>query len=273
VKIEPKAIGVGEYQHDINQNRLEQVLKGVVESCVNFVGVDLNMASAFLLQHVAGIGPALARSIVAYRETNGPFRRREELLKVKRLGQHVYTQAAGFLRLPDGEYSLENTGIHPESYHIAEALLASLGFNSEDLKNQPRLVELRNKLKAIDLELLAKKLKTGLPTLQDIIDSLCRPGRDPREELPGPVFRQDVKSMNDLKPGMILHGVVRNVVDFGAFIDIGVEQDGLAHISQLTTKYIRHPIEVVSVGQTVKTRILSIDPERKRIALSLKEVE
>ncbi|NLY91470.1 MAG: RNA-binding transcriptional accessory protein [Firmicutes bacterium] len=273
VKIEPKALGVGEYQHDVNQNRLEQALKGVVESCVNFVGVDLNTASAFLLQNVAGIGPALARSIVDYRETNGPFRRREELLKVKRLGQHVYTQAAGFLRLPDGEYSLENTGIHPESYHVAEALLASLGFNSEDLRNPPRLVELRNKLKGLDLEPLARQLKTGLPTLQDIVDGLCRPGRDPREELPGPVFRQDVKSMRDLKPGMILQGVVRNVVDFGAFIDIGVEQDGLAHISQLTTKYIRHPIEVVSVGQKVKTRVLSIDPERNRIALSLKEVD
>lgn len=273
VKIEPKALGVGEYQHDVNQNRLEEALKGVVESCVNFVGVDLNTASASLLQNVAGIGPSLARSIVEYREANGPFRRREELLKVKRLGQHAYTQAAGFLRLPDGEYSLENTGIHPESYHIAEALLASLGFNSEDLKNPPRLAELRNRLKALDLEPLTRQLQVGLPTLQDIVDGLCRPGRDPREELPGPVFRRDVKTMDDLKPGMILDGVVRNVVDFGAFIDIGVEQDGLAHISELSGKYVRHPLEVVSVGQRVKARVLKVDLERKRIALSLKEVE
>ncbi|HHT49125.1 MAG TPA: RNA-binding transcriptional accessory protein [Firmicutes bacterium] len=273
VKIEPKALGVGEYQHDVNQSRLGQALKGVVESCVNYVGVDLNTASASLLQNVAGIGPALARSIVDYRETNGPFRRREDLLKVKRLGPHVYTQAAGFLRLPDGEYSLENTGIHPESYHIAETLLTSFGFTSEDLKNPPQLTELRKKLKTLDLAPLAQQLETGLPTLEDIIDGLCRPGRDPREELPGPVFRRDVKAMKDLKPGMILQGVVRNVVDFGAFIDLGVEQDGLAHISQLTTKYIRHPLEVVSVGQKVKARVLSIDLERKRIALSLKEVD
>ena len=179
VKIEPKALGVGEYQHDVNQNRLGETLKGVVESCVNYVGVDLNTASAFLLQNVAGIGPALARSIVAYREANGPFRRREDLLKVKRLGNHVYTQAAGFLRLPDGEYSLENTGIHPESYHTAEALLASVGYESTDLKNSSRLTALREQLKALDLKSMAIELNTGLPTLQDIVDGLCRPGRDP----------------------------------------------------------------------------------------------
>ncbi|NLC53488.1 MAG: RNA-binding transcriptional accessory protein [Firmicutes bacterium] len=273
VKIEPKALGVGEYQHDVNQNRLGETLKGVVESCVNYVGVDLNTASAFLLQNVAGIGPALARSIVAYREANGPFRRREDLLKVKRLGNHVYTQAAGFLRLPDGEYSLENTGIHPESYHTAEALLASVGYESTDLKNSSRLTALREQLKALDLKSMAIELNTGLPTLQDIVDGLCRPGRDPREELPGPVFRRDVKAMSDLRTGMVLNGVVRNVVDFGAFIDIGVEQDGLVHISELTTRYVRHPLDVVAIGQRVKVRILSVDPERKRIALSLKGVE
>src|SRR5690606_27215661 len=239
----------------------------------NYVGVDLNTASAFLLQNVAGIGPALARAIVAYREANGPFRRREELLKVKRLGNHAYTQAAGILRLPDGEYSLENTGIHPESYHIAEALLAAVGYESTDLTDQSRLVVLREKLKALDLPGMAVKLNTGLPTLQDIVEGLCRPGRDPREELPGPVFRRDVKSMQDLKPGMILSGVVRNVVDFGAFIDIGVEQDGLAHISELADRYIRHPLDVVAIGQMVKVRILGVDPERKRIALSLKGVD
>ncbi|NLM37001.1 MAG: RNA-binding transcriptional accessory protein [Firmicutes bacterium] len=273
VKIEPKALGVGEYQHDVDQNRLGETLRGVVESCVNYVGVDLNTASAFLLQNVAGIGPTLARAIVAYREANGPFRRREELLKVKRLGNHVYTQAAGFLRLPDGEYSLENTGIHPESYHVAEALLAAVGYESGDLRDPSRLAGLREKLKTLDLAAMAVKLDVGLPTLQDIFDGLCRPGRDPRAELPGPVFRRDVKSMNDLKPGMILNGVVRNVVDFGAFIDIGVEEDGLAHISELATRYIRHPLEIVAIGQTVKVRILNVDPERRRIALSLKGVE
>ncbi|HHW11882.1 MAG TPA: RNA-binding transcriptional accessory protein [Firmicutes bacterium] len=273
VKIEPKALGVGEYQHDVDQNRLGETLKGVVESCVNYVGVDLNTASAFLLQNVAGIGPTLARAIVAYREANGPFRRREELLKVKRLGNHVYTQAAGFLRLPDGEYSLENTGIHPESYHVAEALLAAVGYGSADLRNPSRLAALREKLKALDLPAMAEKLNVGLPTLKDIVDGLCRPGRDPREELPGPVFRRDVKSMNDLKPGMILNGVVRNVVDFGAFIDIGVEEDGLAHISELATRFVRHPLDVVAIGQTVKVRILNVDPERRRIALSMKGVE
>ncbi len=273
VKIEPKALGVGEYQHDVNQNYLGETLKGVVESCVNYVGVDLNTASAALLQNVAGIGPTLARSIVEYRETTGPFRRRDELLKVKRLGNHAFTQAAGFLRLPEGEFSLDNTGIHPESYHVAEALLTSLGYSSEDLKVPTRLEELRTRLKGLNLETLALQLEIGLPTLQDIVDGLCRPGRDPREELPGPVFRRDVKSLKDLQSGMIVNGVVRNVVDFGAFIDIGVEQDGLAHISQLATKYIRHPIEVVSVGQKIKARVLSIDTERKRIALSLKDVD
>ncbi len=273
VKIEPKAIGVGQYQHDVNQNNLDQTLTGVIESCVNYVGVDLNTASASLLQNVAGIGPSLARSIVTHRENNGPFKRREELLKVKRLGNHTYTQSAGFLRLPEGEYSLENTGIHPESYHIAEELLASLGYNSNDLKTPLQLEEIRKKLKTLNLEETALHLKTGLPTLKDIVEGLCRPGRDPREEMPGPVFRRDVKTMDDLKPDMILNGVVRNVVDFGAFIDIGVEQDGLVHISQLSEKFVRHPMEVVSVGQSVKVRVLSIEAERKRISLSMKDVD
>ena len=212
-------------------------------------------------------------SIVTHRENNGPFKRREELLKVKRLGNHTYTQSAGFLRLPEGEYSLENTGIHPESYHIAEELLASLGYNSNDLKTPLQLEEIRKKLKTLNLEETALHLKTGLPTLKDIVEGLCRPGRDPREEMPGPVFRRDVKTMDDLKPDMILNGVVRNVVDFGAFIDIGVEQDGLVHISQLSEKFVRHPMEVVSVGQSVKVRVLSIEAERKRISLSMKDVD
>lgn len=273
VKIEPKAIGVGQYQHDVNQSNLTQTLKGVIESCVNYVGVDLNTASAFLLENVAGIGPSLARSIVAHRQQNGAFRRREELMRVKRLGQHAYTQAAGFLRLPEGDYSLENTGIHPESYHIAEALLSSLGYTSADLNNANKLEELRQKLKMLNLAATASRLETGLPTFKDIVDALCRPGRDPREEMPGPVFRRDVKSIEDLRPEMVLNGVVRNVVDFGAFVDIGVKQDGLVHISQLSEKYVREPMEVVSVGQRVKVRVLSIDTERHRIALSMKGLD
>ncbi len=274
VKIEPKAIGVGQYQHDVNQSNLGKTLKGVVESCVNYVGVDLNTASAALLENVAGIGPAVARSVVEYRESNGPFKRREELLKVRRLGNHTFTQAAGFLRLPEGEYSLENTGIHPESYHIAEDLLTSLGYKSDDLRKPTKLEAIREKLKALNLEETANKLNdVGLPTLKDIVDGLCRPGRDPREEMPKPVFRRDVKTMEDLKPEMTLSGVVRNVVDFGAFVDIGVEQDGLVHISQLSDKYVHHPLEVVSVGETVQVRVIDIDMERKRIALSMKGFE
>ena len=273
MKIEPKALGVGQYQHDVNQSNLAQTLKGVIESCVNFVGVDLNTASAFLLENVAGIGPSLARSIVEYRQAHGPFRRREELLQVKRLGQHAYTQAAGFLRLPEGEYSLEKTGIHPESYHVAEALLSSLGYTSADQNNPDKLQVLRQQLKKIDLKQTAAELQTGLPTFQDIVEALCRPGRDPREEMAGPVFRRDVKSMADLKPEMILDGVVRNVVDFGAFVDIGVEQDGLVHISELAEKFVREPLEIVSVGQRVKVRVLSIDTERQRIALSMKGLD
>lgn len=273
VKIEPRSIGVGQYQHDVNQKRLDETLKGVVESCVNFVGVDLNTASSSLLQYVAGIGPALAKTIVEYREKNGAFKRRDELLKVKRLGNHVFTQAAGFLRIPGGENPLENTGIHPESYQAAEELLQSLGYRTADLNDLGRLTALRERLKAIKVEETAERLAIGVPTLKDIIDALSRPGRDPREEMPKPLFRKDVKTMEDLQPGMVLSGEVRNVVDFGVFVDIGVKQDGLVHISELSEKYVRHPMEVVAVGQTVTVKVLSVDLERKRISLSMKGIK
>lgn len=270
VKIEPKSIGVGQYQHDVNQKELGSTLQWVVESCVNFVGVDLNTASPALLQNVAGIGPSLAKSIVEYREENGAYKNREELLQVKRLGKNAFVQAAGFLRLPDGENPLENTGIHPESYQAAEELLTSFGFNKDDLREGARLKELRGRLREIDLETTAQRLGVGVPTLKDIVEALAKPGRDPREEMPKPLFRKDVKSLTDLQPGMVLTGEVRNVVDFGAFVDIGVKEDGLVHISELSERYVKHPMEVVSVGQTVNVRVIEVDLERKRISLSMK---
>ena len=272
VKIEPKSIGVGQYQHDVNQKELGDTLQWVVESCVNFVGVDLNTASPALLQNVAGIGPSLAKAIVEYREANGAFKKREELLKVKRLGKKAFVQAAGFLRLPDGENPLENTGIHPESYQAAEKLLTSSGFSREDLRDGARLRALRERLQKIDLEATAERLGVGVPTLKDIVEALAKPGRDPREEMPKPLFRKDVKTLADLRPGMVLTGEVRNVVDFGAFVDIGVKEDGLVHISELSERYVKHPVEVVSVGQTVNVRVLKVDLESKRISLSMKDV-
>jgi uncharacterized protein len=219
---------------------------------------------------VAGIGPSLAKSIVEYREENGAYKNRAELLQVKRLGKNAYIQAAGFLRLPDGENPLENTGIHPESYQAAEELLASFGFNKDDLREGDRLKELRGMLREMDLETTAQRLGVGVPTLKDIVEALAKPGRDPREEMPKPLFRKDVKSLTDLQPGMVLTGEVRNVVDFGAFVDIGVKEDGLVHISELSERYVKHPMEVVSVGQTVNVRVIEVDLERKRISLSMK---
>lgn len=273
VKIEPRSIGVGQYQHDVNQRRLDETLKGVVESCVNYVGVDLNTASGALLQYVAGIGPTLADSIVKHREKNGAFKDRNELLRVKRLGSHTFTQAAGFLRILDGENPLDKTGIHPESYQAAEGLLASLEYQSEDLRDARIFRELQERLKEIKVEEAAERLQIGLPTLKDIIEAMKKPGRDPREEAPGPTFRRDVKSMDDLKPGMILTGEVRNVVDFGAFVDIGVKQDGLVHISELSDRYVKHPTDVIAIGQKVKVRVLAVDTERQRISLSMKGVK
>lgn len=253
VKIDPKHIGVGQYQHDLNEAKLDETLKGVVEDCVNTVGVDLNTASTSLLKYVAGINTKIANSLVKYREENGKFANRKQLLKVKGLGEKTFIQCAGFLRIPDGDNPLDNTAVHPESYEVAEKLLEM------DYKNE-------------DLKVISEKLDVGLPTLQDIIKELEKPGRDPRDELPKPILRTDVLKIEDLKKDMVLNGTVRNVVDFGAFVDIGVKTDGLVHISQLSNKYIKHPKEVVQVGDIVKVRVLDVDIERGRISLSMKEV-
>jgi len=271
VKIEPKSIGVGQYQHDVNPKQLDETLGAVVESAVNSVGVDLNTASAFLLQYVAGIKPAVAKSIVAYREEKGKFRRRAELKKVPRLGEQTFVQCAGFLRLPDGENPIEITPVHPESYDIAEAILGKVGFKKEDLKTD-KLPVIREALAKLNLPQLAAELGAGLPTVKDIVEALQKPGRDPREDLPKPLLRSDITSLENLKEGMVLEGTVRNVVDFGAFIDIGVKQDGLVHISQITDRYIKHPMEVLAVGDIVKVKVVSVDLQRERIGLSMRDV-
>lgn len=271
VKIDPKSVGVGQYQHDINQGKLDETLKGVVEDCVNNVGVDLNTASVSLLSYVSGISPSVAKNIVNYREATGKFDSRKELLKVKRLGEATFVQCAGFLRISDGSNPLDNTAVHPESYDVALGLIEKLGFSEEDVR--------AGKLKGIDsivneknIKSFAEELQVGVPTLKDIIKELKKPGRDPREEMPKPIFRTDVLKMEDLKPDMILTGTVRNVVDFGAFVDIGVKQDGLVHISHLSNKFVKNPMDVVSVGDIVNVRILSVDVEKGRISLSMKEV-
>lgn len=271
VKIEPKAIGVGQYQHDVNPKQLTESLHGVVESCVNTVGVDLNTASSSLLQYVAGLKPAVAKSIVTYREANGKFRLRAELKKVPRLGEQTFIQCAGFIRLPEGTNPLENTPVHPESYKLAESILKHIGYMLSDL-NPAKLPEVRAKLGGLDIPELALRLEAGVPTVRDIVEALQKPGRDPREELPKPVFHREVTSLESLKPGMVLNGIVRNVVDFGAFVDIGVKHDGLVHISQLCDKFVKHPMEVVAVGDNVKVRVLSVDLQRERVSLSMKDV-
>ncbi len=270
VKIDPKSIGVGQYQHDMNQKRLGEALGGVVESCVNAVGVDLNTASPSLLSYVAGISNAVAKNILKYREENGKFKARKELLKVPKLGPKAFEQCAGFLRIPESETILDNTGVHPESYKAAEALLKTAGYTLEDV--QQKVVKNISQ-KILSKEKTAEELGIGIPTLEDIIKELEKPGRDPREEMPLPVLRSDVLAIEDLKPDMILKGTVRNVIDFGAFIDIGVHQDGLIHISELSEKYIKHPLEVVSVGDIVNVKVVSIDIAKKRIALTMKNVE
>ncbi|KLU65120.1 30S ribosomal protein S1 [Desulfosporosinus acididurans] len=270
VKIEPKAVGVGQYQHDVQPKRLEESLHGVVETCVNVVGVDLNTASASLLQYVAGLKPAVAKNIVAWRDENGKFKSRAQLKKIPRLGAQTFIQCAGFIRLPDGDNPLENTPVHPESYQLAENILKKVGHTPQDLKDQLR--EVRQKLAELTAEELAEEFGAGVPTVRDILDALQRPGRDPREDLPRPLLRRDVTHLEDLKEGMILEGTVRNVVDFGAFVDIGVKHDGLVHISQLSDNYIKHPMEVVAVGDIVKVRVLGIDKERERVSLSMKEL-
>ncbi len=271
VKIDPKSIGVGLYQHDVDQKRLGEALGGVVESCVNYVGVDLNTASSALLQYVAGLQPTVAKNVVAFREENGKFKSRAQLKLVKRLGDQAFVQAAGFLKIADGEDPLDATSVHPESYEVARQLLQELGFEPQDILNKDTLELIKLKLKDVNIDKTADKLNVGKPTLKDIIDALAKPGRDPREDLPKPIFRNDVLSMEDLKPGMMLTGTVRNVVDFGAFVDIGVKQDGLVHVSELSDKFVKDPNQVVAVGDIVEVRVVEVDLVRKRIALSMKK--
>ncbi len=271
VKIDPKSIGVGQYQHDMNQKHLGEALGGVVENCVNSVGVDLNTASPSLLSYVAGINKTVSKNIVTYREENGKFSTRKELLKVPKLGQKSFEQCAGFLRITDGTNVLDNTSVHPESYKAAKGLLSYLGYTEDDVQ-KGNISDIKNKLSTENVPILAEKLGIGEITLNDIVDSLLKKGRDPREELEQPILRSDILSMDDLKPGMILTGTVRNVIDFGAFVDIGVHQDGLVHISEISDKYIKHPTEVLSVGDIVNVRVLDVDSKKKRISLSMKEV-
>lgn len=271
VKIDPKSIGVGQYQHDMNQKRLGEALEGVVESCVNNVGVDLNTASPSLLSYVAGINKTVSKNIITYREKNGKFKTRGELLKVPKLGAKAFEQCAGFMRIQGGDNVLDNTSVHPESYAAAKKLLTLLGYSEEDVQ-KGQVSNLRERLSSKDVNSIAEELGVGSITLLDIADSIVKRGRDPREELPQPVLRSDILSMEDLKPDMVLTGTVRNVIDFGAFIDIGVHQDGLVHISQICDRYIKHPTDVLSVGDTVKVRVLEVDAKKKRISLTMKEV-
>ena len=270
VKIDPKSIGVGQYQHDMNQKNLGAALEAVVEDCVNKVGVDLNTASASLLEYVSGINKTLAKNIVAYREENGAFKTRKQLLKVAKLGPKAFEQCAGFMRITGGEEPLDGTSVHPESYGAAKKLLETLGYREEEL--------IRGGIPGIsrrirDYREMAEEIGVGEITLRDIAGELEKPARDPRDEMPRPVLRSDILEMKDLKPGMVLKGTVRNVIDFGAFVDIGVHQDGLVHISQMTDRYIRHPLEAVSVGDVVEVKILGVDLEKKRISLTMKGVK
>lgn len=269
VKIDPKSIGVGQYQHDMNQKRLGEALGGVVEDCVNSVGVDLNTASPALLSYVAGIHATVAKNILKYREEHGKFTARRELLKVAKLGQKAYEQCAGFLRLPESEMPLDRTGVHPESYAAAEGLLALCGYGLADVAAR-KVSGLAKKIKSP--EKTAAKLGIGVPTLEDIMRELEKPGRDPREDAPAPVLRSDVLSMEDLQEGMVLTGTVRNVIDFGVFVDIGVHQDGLVHISQICDRFIKHPLEAVRLGDVVRVKVLSVDLQKKRIALTMKGI-
>jgi len=265
VKIDPKSIGVGQYQHDMNQKRLDTTLSGVVEACVNSVGIDLNTASPSLLSYVAGISSAVAKNILNYREQNGKFSSRSQLLKVSKLGPKAFEQCAGFLRIPDAKNPLDNTGVHPESYKVAQAYLSIQSTNQKESNET-------SKSKNIDFEAIAKEIDVGVPTLKDIVKELEKPGRDPRDELPPVLLRSDVLAMEDLTEGMVLTGTVRNVIDFGAFVDIGVHQDGLVHISQIANKFIKHPLEAVQLGDIVTVKVLSVDIKKKRISLTMRGV-
>ena len=272
VKIDPKAIGVGQYQHDMPPKRLDEALNGVVEDCVNAVGVDVNTASPSLLQRVAGLNATTAKNVVAYREENGPFTSRKQILKVPKLGPKAFEQCAGFLRVPESRSVLDNTAVHPESYAAAEKLLALTGHSLSDVR-EGKLGDLNAQIKTYGEEKAAADCGVGVPTLRDVAAELMKPGRDIRDELPKPILRTDVLEMKDLKPGMVLTGTVRNVIDFGVFVDIGVHQDGLVHISQVSKKFIKHPSEVVSVGDIVQVVVLEVDEKKKRIGLSMKQVK
>ena len=270
VKIDPKAIGVGQYQHDVNQKKLSESLTGVVEDAVNNVGVDVNTATPSLLSYVSGINMSLAKNIVKYRDENGELKQRKDLLKVPKLGPAAFKQCAGFIRIFDGKNPLEITAVHPESYEVAEKLLTNLGYSVENLKEKSKLEEIKNSLSKIDVSKTADELQVGVLTLKDIVEELSKPGRDPRESMPKPILRSDVLKFDDLQEGMELTGTVRNVIDFGAFVDIGVKHDGLVHISEMADRYIKNPSEVVSVGDIVKVKVIGIDKEKQKVKLSMK---
>ncbi len=271
VKIDPKSIGVGQYQHDVNQKELSSTLSNVIESAVNHVGVELNTASIELLKHVSGINATVAKNIVAYRDQNGSFKSRNQLLKVARLGQSTFIQCAGFLRIQDGDMPLDNTPVHPESYELAVAILAKLGFTPNDLKNKASLQQLQEEVQRIDAATLAAQLEAGEPTVRDILAALAKPGRDPREDMPAPMTRKNIVKLSELTPGAIVKGTVHNVTDFGVFVDIGIKTNGLIHRSELSYKPFRHPLDVISVGDIVEVMILNVDENRNRIGLSLKQ--
>ncbi len=270
VKIDPKAIGVGQYQHDVDQKKLSENLTGVVEDAVNNVGVDVNTATPSLLSYVSGINKTIAKNIVMYRDENGKIKERKELLKVPKLGKSAFEQSAGFIRIFEGKNPLETTGVHPESYAVAESLLNKIGLDKKDLLNKEKLEQIRGKLSNINIEKTAKELEVGELTLKDIVDDLSKPGRDPREEMPKPILRTDVLKIEDLTEGMILPGTVRNVIDFGAFVDIGIKHDGLVHISEMSESYVKNPSDIVSVGDVVKVKVIGIDVERQKVKLSMK---
>ena len=273
VKIDPKAIGIGQYQHDVDQKKLSESLEGVVEDTVNTVGVDVNTATASLLSYVSGINKTIAKNIVKYRDENGTIKERKELLKVPKLGKVAYEQCAGFIRISNGKNPLENTGVHPESYEVAEELLKSIGFTKEDLLDKEKLNKIKTKLNDTDIKKFANNLNIGELTLQDIIKELSKPGRDPREDMPKPILRSDVLKFEDLREGMILTGTVRNITDFGAFVDVGIKHDGLVHISELSDRFVKRPSDVVSIGDIVKVKVIGIDNERQKVKLSMKGIE
>ncbi len=270
VKIDPKAIGVGQYQHDVNQKKLAESLAGVVEDAVNEVGVDVNTATPSLLSYVSGINKTVANNIVKYRDENGKIMERKELLKVPKLGKIAFEQCAGFIRIFDGKNPLEITAVHPESYEKAEQLLENIGYKKEDLKDSEKIKDIKLKLSGVNIKDMSQKLEIGEMTLKDIIDELSKPGRDPRDEMPKPILRSDVLKFEDLKEGMVLNGTVRNVIDFGAFVDIGVKHDGLVHISELSENYVKNPSDVVSIGDIVKVKVIKIDNDRQKVSLSMK---